>query len=130
MQAVVTNPPWIVSAWPPVLWQQRASTLPQLVHLGTSVLTPRDGASPHCGQTLWADAAGQRSAGVAWDWVELREGVYAMADPLGLVTNLQLLDADGSLLDERTAMLQLNEWVHSLPWQREVRRALAGSLAS
>lgn len=118
------NPPWIVSAWPTVLWQDGATEPPHLVHLGTSVANPRDRAVTMCGQTLWADADGERSAGVAWDWVELCPGVFAMADPLGLVTNLQLLDADGSTLDERTAMLRLNAWVHSLPWQREVRRAL------
>jgi hypothetical protein len=106
------------------LWQADANEPLHLVHLGTSVSSPRDRAVQLCGQTLWADAARERSAGVAWDWIELRHGVYAMADPLGLVTNLQLLDADGSALDERTAMLRLNLWVHSLPWQQEVLRTL------
>ena len=124
MSKTPMSPPWIVSAWPTVLWQAGANEPLHLVHLGTSVSSPRDRAVQLCGQTLWADAARERSAGVAWDWIELRHGVYAMADPLGLVTNLQLLDADGSALDERTAMLRLNLWVHSLPWQREVQRTL------
>lgn len=130
MTAHALSPPWIVSAWPPVLWQHDASPRLQLVHFGTSVLTIRDRGNPTSGQTLWADSAGERSAGVAWDWIEIRDGVYAVADPLGLVTNLQLLDVDGSALDERTAMLRLNFWVHSLPWQREVRRALAAGALS
>ena len=65
-----------------------------------------------------------RSAGVAWDWVEVQEGVVAMADPLGLVTNLKLLDAKGEALSAFEVAVRLNGLVHALPWQNEVQRAL------
>lgn len=123
------TPPWIVCAWPPVLWQEGATPQLHLVHHGTHVLKPVDGTQQPCGQTLWAEAAGDRAAGVAWDWVELCEGVYALADPLGLVTNLQLLDAAGSVLGPYETARRLNELVHALPWQAEVRRVL-GTAAS
>jgi hypothetical protein len=48
-----------------------------------------------------------------------------MADPFGLVTNLQLLDSRGLVLSGFEATLRLNELVHALPWQSEVQRALA-----
>ena len=89
------TPAWIVCAWPPLLWQ--ASRAPQLhlTHLGTRVLNFGDERQP----LHRANALGRRDRsprpGVAWDWVRLQPGVVAMADPLGLVTNLKLLDDQG-----------------------------------
>lgn len=76
------------------------------------------------GQTLWGDPSATQSAGVAWDWVELQQGVVAMADPLGLVTNLKLVDDDGEALTHVATAVHLHQIVHTLPWQSEVRRAL------
>lgn len=116
--------PWIVSAWPPVLWQADAAPALHFVHLGTRVLNDGDGDGACVGQTLWGESSGARSAGVAWDWVQIQQGVVAMADPFGLVTNLKLLDAHGEALAPYEMAVQLNEIVHGLPWQSEVCRAL------
>ena len=118
------TPAWIVCAWPPVLWQADSASRLHLVHLGTRVLHYGGQASPCSGQTLWGEASPDRSAGVAWDWIELQEGVVAMADPLGLVTNLKLLDAKGEALSAFEVAVRLNGLVHALPWQNEVQRAL------
>jgi len=118
------TPAWFVCAWPPVLWQVASAPPPHFVHLGTHVVSPNDTTAPSAGQTLWGDATGSSSAGVAWDWVALQEGVVAMADPLGVVTNLRLLDIHGDALSPQAAALQLNELVHGLPWQSEVCRVL------
>ena len=75
------------------------------------------------GETLWGDAGEQGAAGVAWEWVQIQQGVVAMANPLRLVTNLQVCE-HGELLDGIKAALRLNVLVHALPWQREVARAL------
>lgn len=77
------------------------------------------------GQTLWLGEDGQGKAGVAWDWISLPAGVVAMVDPMSLVTNLQFLSADGEVLAPLESVRQLNEIVHTLPWQTEVKRALA-----
>jgi hypothetical protein len=45
-----------------------------------------------------------------------------MADPLGLVTNLKLLDDHGEALTQIQVAVQLHQLVHALPWQSEVRR--------
>jgi hypothetical protein len=118
------TPAWIVYAWAPVLWQAESASDLHLVHLGTRVLTFGDDDSPCSGQTLWGDHTDQRAAGVAWDWVELRQGVVAMSDPLGMVTNLRLVDADGSEMNQRESAVRLHHIVHALPWQSEVQRAL------
>jgi hypothetical protein len=118
-------PAWIVCAWPPLLWQ--ASLAPQLhlTHLGTRVLSLGDDASLCSGQTLWGEERETQSAGVAWDWVQLQRGVVAMADPLGLVTNLKLLDDEGEALTHFEVAVRLHQLVHALPWQNEVQRALS-----
>jgi hypothetical protein len=119
------TPAWIVYAWPPVLWQASSASNLHLVHLGTRVLTFGDEAGPCSGQTLWGDASVDRSAGVAWDWVELQQGVVAMADPFGMVTNLRLIDAHGEALSHVQVTVHLHQLVHALPWQTEVQRALS-----
>jgi hypothetical protein len=118
------TPAWIVCAWPPVLWQADSASRLHLVHLGTRVLHYGGQTSPCSGQTLWGEASPDHSAGVAWDWIELQQGVVAMADPLGLVTNLKLLDAKGEALSAFEVAVRLNGLVHALPWQNEVQRAL------
>ena len=98
-----------------------------LTHLGTQVLNFGDEACRCRGQTLWGDARESQSAGVAWDWVELQEGVVAMADPLGLSSNLKFLDEQGQALTQIEIALRLHQLVHHLPWQSEVQRALHAS---
>jgi hypothetical protein len=118
------TPPWIVSAWPPVLWQAGYAPEFRFVHLGTSVLPEASQGRAWVGQTLWGETSADRAAGLAWDWVQIDQGVVALADPFALVTNLRLVDAHGDALPERERVVQLNEIVHSLPWQSEVCRAL------
>lgn len=95
-----------------------------LTHLETRVRNFGDDDYPFTGQTLWRDEPETRSAGVAWDWVQLQQGVVAMADPLGLVTNLKLLDDEGEALTTVEVAVRLHQLVHALPWQNEVQRAL------
>ena len=118
------TPAWIVCAWPPLLWQASRAPHLHLEHLGTRVLNYGDDSSPCTGQTLWGDEREAHSAGVAWDWVTLKPGVVAMSDPLGLVTNLHLLDDNGEALTEVEVAMRLHQLVHGLPWQDEVQRAL------
>ena len=120
-----TMPAWIVLAWPRVLWQARSHTQLQFVHLGTRVVSAGEHGAACVGQTLWGGSSEDGAAGVAWDWVELQRGVVAMADPMGLITNLTLLDETGEPIPSQQAALHLNEIVHALPWQCEVTRALA-----
>jgi hypothetical protein len=61
---------------------------------------------------------------MAWDWVEIGHGVVAMADPMSVLTNLQLLTSEGVVLPSTAAALHINQFVRRLPWQEEVRRLL------
>jgi hypothetical protein len=117
-------PAWIVYSWPPVLWQAIGVPLFNFGHLGTRVLSAGNAHNPCSGQTVWGRASDEGAAGVAWDWVQLQEGVVAMADPMGLITNLRIVDEHGDALPALSASLHLNEIVHALPWQTEVQRVL------
>ncbi len=116
--------PWSIRAWPPVLWQ--AGCDPQLCwrHIGTHVSHPSAFVGASSGQTLWAGSSGDGEAGVAWDWIQLRAGVVAMADPMTVVTNLRLIGDEGEVLTATESARYLNAIVHALPWQDEVQRAL------
>lgn len=95
-----------------------------LVHLSTSVANAQEASSASSGQTLWGSASDHGAAALAWDWIQLEPGVVALADPLGLITNLKLVDEHGEPLTLIQAALHLNQWVHGVPWQDEVQRVL------
>lgn len=77
------------------------------------------------GQTIWAGVIDGAEAGVAWDWVEIADGIVAMADPLSVVTNLRIVGNEGEVLTALEAARFINNIVHALPWQDEVGRALS-----
>ncbi len=119
-------PAWSVYAWPSLVCRAEQAPDWRLTHLGTRVVSPGDDSQPCSGQTLWGSdlETGGGAAAVAWDWVRLCPGVVALADPLGLVTNLHLVDDQGDPLPTMQAALHLNQLVRALPWQTEVQRAL------
>jgi hypothetical protein len=61
---------------------------------------------------------------VAWDWVEIQRGVVAMSDPLGMVTNLRLLDERGEALSQLQIAVRLASDRAHPALADEVQRAL------
>ena len=96
----------------------------RFVHLGTRVINAGDRCHPTSGHTVWSGLSSNGDAGLAWDWIEITRGVVAMADPMCVVTNMQLLNRDGEVLPATEAALHINQFVRRLPWQDEVRRLL------
>jgi hypothetical protein len=96
----------------------------QLRHLGTRITHPGDPANRTAGQTIWASSADGSQAGMAWDWIHLSRGIVSMADPLSVVTNLRLVNADGDGVPMLETLRYLNEVVHSVNWQDEVERVM------
>ena len=94
--AMTAPPPWALFSWPTVF----------------------------CQQTLWAQHLDDGEAGLAWDWVEVAHGVVAMADPMGVATNLRLVGSAGQVLAAHEAAMTICRWVRQIPWQDEVWRAL------
>jgi hypothetical protein len=118
--------PWTLRAWPPLLWQAGQRGGLQFHHLGTRVTMSGDRSFGVAGQTMWGGHSAAGTAGVAWDWIQISNGIVAMADPMSVVTNLRLVGDEGEVLTAQEAARFLNEIVHQLPWQHEVTRALCG----
>lgn len=116
--------PWSIHAWPPLLWQAGHESQFRFRHLSTRVTLPAERGSRTAGQTIWGGHSVEGDAGVAWDWIQISEHVVAMADPMSVVTNLRLIGEGGDVLTALESARFLNEIVHGLPWQTEVRRAL------
>jgi hypothetical protein len=107
-----------------VLCEARKALQLQFVHLGTCVLNSGDADEPPNGQTLWGGLSVDGTAGVAWGWVEIQQGVFAVADPFSLVTNLQLVGGRGEMLSGYEVTWRLNAIVHALPWQKALQQTL------
>lgn len=118
------TPAWTVGAWPPVLWQPEREAQLHFVHLGTHVATRLNADWPRTGQTVWGGRCGETAAGISWDWIEVCDGIVAIADPMMMVTNLRLLGSEGEVLTAHDVAPHLNDIVHRLPWQNEVRQAI------
>jgi hypothetical protein len=64
--------------------------------------------------------------GIAWDWIEALDGVFAMADPMAVISNIGFVDQSGASIPEFVAAVHLNRITHELPWQAEVANATRG----
>ena len=119
---------WSLRAWPPLWWQAKQCQGLQLFHHQTTVTSVDERHRRCAGQTVWCMSSHDGEAGVAWDWVQMPMGMVAMVDPMCVVTNLRLLGEGGEVLTAFESARVLNQIVYSLPWQREVQRALGERL--
>jgi len=127
LRTVVPSPPTPVIgpySWPTIFWRTNSSRPPAFKHLATRVTTGRSLNEPCSGHTIWRGLSRDGNAGLAWDWIEIANGVVAMVDPMSVSTNLRLVNVNGDLLPATEAALHFNQFVRRLPWQEEVRRLL------
>jgi len=118
------SPDWILRQWPPTACVSELVQTLQFQHLSTFVTQVADVEQPALGQTVWHGDSELGRIGLAWDWVCLSEGIVAMLNPMSLVSNLQVVDAQGRPVTPFEAVRKLNGIVHALPWQIEVQWAL------
>ena len=113
----------MIAAWPIIERTVDPATeiATDLHHLGTTVSADCDDYGRLLGHTIWGGT--DSGIGIAWDWVEALDGVFAMSDPMGVVSNIGFLDKSGSSLPDFMAAVQLNQITHALPWQAEVAEA-------
>jgi hypothetical protein len=126
LNASTTVRPWALDSWPTVFWQANAKKRRTFVHLSTRLdHLSRSGHRSLCtGTTIWGEFSKEGDAGLAWEWIEIAKGVVAMMDPMSLMTNLQLIAANGEIIPPAAAALHFNQFVRKLPWQQEVQRLL------
>ena len=92
----------------------------RLQHCATVDHSRPRGWSLRAGQTLWVAELDGRHAGLCWEWGEVRPGVVALADPMRLRSNIELVDAQGQVVDEGLRVLHLNSLVYRLDWQAAI----------
>lgn len=99
-------------------------------HAHTGVRRARGGERTLAGMTRWERRYTDVVAWVEWDWVELKEGTVAQADPLNVRSNVLLIDERGRPLLSSRRKATLATLVYLLPWQGPVLDQLrqSGSL--
>ncbi len=115
--------PWAVTAMPTV-WLAECDPI-GLAHamrpLGSTEHAAAAGTELlRFGQMLWGTRTPQGEVAIAWDWVELPQRVLVLADPMQILSNLQIKHADGHWMNERHRILWLNDLLATLPWQEEL----------
>jgi hypothetical protein len=110
--------PWQIASWPTVRCpsSQRGRMISRLQCLSAHVSEMRNG-RPYRGQVMWACETAQGTAGLAWDWFEVRANVVAMADPMHVLSNVAFVDDLGQDLPEPARLIELNNLVAGLDWQ-------------
>jgi hypothetical protein len=122
--------PWVITSWPIIerSSEQAPRIATDLQHLGTVVSGDCDEYGRLLGHTIWG--AADLKIGVAWDWTETLDGVFALSDPMGVVSNIDFIDEAGVSIPESMAAVRLNHITHALPWQDEVSKATRGLRAA
>lgn len=118
----MTMPAWQVVNWPLVVTtlDGLSHSLGRLQHLGTSVHPVTRYSEPRQGQALWGTETNGRWIGIAWDWMEARDNVVAIADPMNVLSNVLIVDQRGAPLDDSLRLACLNQAIHETNWQAQV----------
>jgi hypothetical protein len=115
--------PWIIASWPII--ERAVAPAPEIAnnlqHLGTTVSADCDDFGRLQGHTIWGSA--DSGIGIAWDWIEALDSVFAMSDPMAVVSNIGFVDKSGASIPDLIAAVQLNRITHELPWQAHVATA-------
>lgn len=69
------------------------------------------------GETTWTMVTSVGAMTILFEWAEVTRGVLALANPMGIVSNVRLLTDEGELLTPSQTLLELNFTVHELDWQ-------------
>lgn len=122
--------PWAVVSWPEVeyyLPKQRARW-PRFRQGGISFECQPAG-QLQAGTSVWVTEIADKQVGLAWDWVETRNGVVALIDPNGIVSNLRFLRDEDHFESPAAAVVSATRLVHALPWQKVVQHELGTARA-
>jgi hypothetical protein len=121
--------PWMVKAMPKVevYIANDSRSWPALWHATTRINPGAGAPGRRTGDTVWLGVVDGAPVGIAFEWVEMRENVLALADPNAITSNLRFLSKDDTYVEPLTAVTTINCLAHSLPWQNAVSTMLAAS---
>jgi len=112
----------VIANWRPVTRTVRDWThdTRRFKRIATTHASLRGGAGVRSGRALWGLWTRDCPMGIYWEWAELRPGVVTLSNPLNVHSNVALLSDCGDPLDGPRMLLELNNAVHAMNWQREV----------
>lgn len=84
---------------------------------GSSMHADQESALLRYGQVLWIAEMQSGTIGIAWDWREIQDNVIVLADPMGIVGNVEFVDREGTRAPDGDRRILLNRAVFSLDWQ-------------
>lgn len=115
---------WQLRSWPecPLHVPEELSNWIEFRHVRTWIHT----GSAHAeipflrGETIWFGSHAQQQVCLAWEWNELRSGVFCISVPNTIVSNIKFLDAHGNPEREEAAIISATRLLHGLQWQQVV----------
>lgn len=72
------------------------------------------------GKIVWGTECEPGAVALAWEWGDVAECVPALSDPMTILSNVVLLNEDGSPVEGTRRLLVLNSALHTLDWQRSI----------
>ena len=114
----MSTPAWRVFSWKPVSVTPRQwmHSVRSMRHVSSSLELDDELDGLRHGQVVWATDVGDVPLGIAWEWREVKAGVVALADPMTVISNVELLSNDGERMLPSERILTLNAAVYRLPW--------------
>lgn len=94
----------------------------ELRQIGSNVRVDDAHSGLRCGQEVWATETNGEPIQIAWEWTEILPDVVALFDPMNILCNVSLVDAQGHTLARSKRMLHLNNIVHHLAWRERLNR--------
>jgi hypothetical protein len=87
-----------------------------LQHLSTQIIhISKSGCAT--GTAVWGATLDRDEVFVAFDWVEMRQGVAVLTDPNSIISNLSFVNDDGDEEPVLRRIVGLARLVHITPWQ-------------
>ena len=115
-------PAWQIIGWPAVdLSIDRWAELSGFQPVGHA--SRLDEEARRLGNTLWSVAIDGHRVGLAWEWLEVHPNVFAMSDPMSIMSNVALI-VNGRMTNEFERVLHLNNAVYQLGWQQAIASIL------
>jgi hypothetical protein len=75
------------------------------------------------GSTLWGGTADSAAVEIRWRWAGMREALFVL-QPERIETNLVLLSSAGCPEPQQRALVQIFDFVETLPWRAAIHELL------
>lgn len=115
-----------IHGWQVIMWSRVALKPRDLVkltrrftHHGTSLQLGRSGGH-RSGTTTWCCEYMEQRLGLVWEWVAVSPALIALANPMVVVSNVDLLNDHDQEVDSSLRLTSLHRVIYNLAWQQHI----------